>query len=120
MLRTSFPAAGSDYLGGSSDGWEYKTTFLGSTLEHSYDMVRSFLIEEGYGDIPIPKNAKELRLFKKLMRPTQLTMFGEVGYIHNPVKVLFHPNEKMNKMLTLHLYNEQADNHLLKFYNLIK
>ena len=36
MLRENFPEAGSDYLGGISDGWEYKTTFLGSTLEQSY------------------------------------------------------------------------------------
>lgn len=119
MIKENFPEAGSDYLGGSCDGWEYKTTFLGSTLEQSFLMIKSFLEEEGYGEIPIPSNVKELRLFKKASRPTQLTMFRETGYIHNPIKILFHPNEKMNKMLTLCIYNENADKHLLRFHGLV-
>jgi hypothetical protein len=118
-IRTDFPEAGSDYLGGTSDGWEYKTTFLGSTLEQSLLMVTSFLAEEGYGDLPLPANAKELRLFKKLSRPQQLAMFREVGYVHNPIKILFHPNAKMNKMLTLCIYNEKVEQHLLRFYDLL-
>ena len=59
-LRESFPAAGSDYLGGASDGYEYHTTFSGSSLRKSYDMVKSFLQEEGYGDIPIITNSERL------------------------------------------------------------
>jgi hypothetical protein len=119
MLRENFPEVGSDYLGGISDGWEYKTTFLGSTLEQSLQMVSSFLAEEGFADIPLPANAKELRLFKKAAQPTQLAMFRETGYIHNPIKILFHPNVKMNKMLMLHIYNEKADQHLLRFHGVL-
>ena len=119
MLRENFPEAGSDYLGGISDGWEYKTTFLGSTLEQSLQMVASFLAEEGYENVPLPANAKELRLFKKAARPTQLAMFRETGYVHNPIKILFHPNIKMNKMLTLHIYNEKSEQHLLRFHGLL-
>jgi hypothetical protein len=119
MLRENFPEAGSDYLGGISDGWEYKTTFLGSTLEQSLQMVSSFLEEEGFADVPLPANAKELRLFKKAARPTQLAMFRETGYVHNPIKILFHPNVKMNKMLMLHIYNEKAEQHLLRFHGIL-
>ena len=119
MISENFPEAGSDYLGGTSNGWEYKTTFLGSTLEQSFLMVKSFLAEEGYAHLPLPANVKELRAFKKLARPQQLTMFREIGYFHNPIKILFHPNEKMSKMLTLCIYNEKEDNHLMKYYSLV-
>ena len=57
-LREEFPEAGSDYMGGTSDGYEYQTIFAGSRLPASYDMVRQFLKEEGYGDLPIPKDAE--------------------------------------------------------------
>jgi hypothetical protein len=118
-LRNDFPIEGSDYLGGFSDGWEYKTSFNGATLEKTYDMVKAFLVEEGYGDIPIPANAKELRMFKKLVPSAQMTIFREVGYIHNPIKILFHPNEKRSTSLTLCLYNEYAPQHLLRFHGLV-
>jgi hypothetical protein len=118
-LRNEFPIANSDYLGGVSDGWEYKTSFSGTTLERTYEMVKAFLQEEGYEDIPIPNNAKELRLFKKIVYPAQMSIFREVGYIHNPIKILFHPNEKRSTSLTLCLYNEQAPNHLLRFHGLV-
>ncbi|MFZ4543358.1 MAG: hypothetical protein ACOYOA_04860 [Saprospiraceae bacterium] len=118
-LRNDFPAAGSDYLGGVSNGWEYKTSFSGSTLEKSFEMIKIFLQEEGFGDIPLPANARELRLFKKIKRNSQLSIFGETGYIHNPIKVLFHPNEKRSTSLTLCVYNDKEVNHLLRFYGLV-
>ena len=46
-LREDFPPAGSDYMGGESDGYEYRTVFAGSNLESTYEMVRQFLKEEG-------------------------------------------------------------------------
>jgi hypothetical protein len=118
-IREVFPSAGSDYLGGVSDGWEYKTVFSGTTLERSYEMVKAFLAEEGFGDVPIPDNVKVLRLFKKLTPSNQISIFREIGYIHNPIKILFHPNEKRSTSLTLCLYNEKTDNHLLRFHGLV-
>lgn len=119
-LRDEFPDVGSDYLGGISDGWEYKTAFTGTTLDKTYEMVKAFLVEEGYADIPVPANAKELRLFKKVVHPSQLSIFREMGYIHNPIKILFHPNEKRHTSLTLCIYNEAAPNHLLRFHGLMQ
>ena len=88
-LRESFPAAGSDYLGGASDGYEYHTTFSGSSLRKSYDMVKSFLQEEGYGDIPIPVDVEELTHFRLSTRNKQILLFDDNGYCHNPLKILF-------------------------------
>jgi hypothetical protein len=82
-------------------------------------MVKAFLQEEGYADIPIPTTAKELRLFKKVIHTAQMSIFREIGYVHNPVKILFHPNEKRSTSLTLCLYNEQINNHLLRFHGLV-
>lgn len=114
-MREQFPQAGSDYMGGSSDGWEYRSVFAGSKLASTYDMVRQFLREEGYGDVPLPASADELRLFKR-PRNAQLQLFGERGYIHNPIKILFPYPPAPRNALTLCIYNEQADGHLLRFH----
>lgn len=118
-IRNDFPLAGSDYLGGTSDGWEYKTIFAGTNLERSYDMVRAFLVEEGYKDVIIPASAKELRMFRKKENNSQLSFFREIGYIHNPIKILFNPNEKRSVSLILCIYREDVENHLVKFHGLI-
>lgn len=118
-IRLHFPEEGSDYLGGKSDGWEYRTVFGGSRLEHSYEMVRTFLQEHGYGDVPIPADAAELKLFRRQRTP-QLQLFPERGYIHNPVKILFHPEPKMRNALILCLYNEQSPQHLLRFHGVLR
>lgn len=117
-MREQFPPAGSAYMGGSSDGWEYRTVFAGSKLTYTYDMVRQFLQEEGYGDVPLPASADELRLFKR-PRQAQLQLFGERGYFHNPVKILFpHPPAARNALI-LCIYNEQAEGHLLRFHGVM-
>jgi hypothetical protein len=112
-IRTQFPEAG-EYLGGHSDGWEYRTVFAGSNLDYSYRMVLGFLEEEGYGDVPVPASAADLKLFR---RPRgQLQLFSERGYIHNPIKILFPDKPKQRGTLILCLYNEQAAGHLLRFH----
>lgn len=117
-LRASFPPCGSDYLGGYSDGYEYRTTFAGSSLKASYDMIRQFLQEEGYAEIPIPKDAEELLLFRLNTRNRQILLFEDNGYVHNPIKVLFPIDRRKRNTLTLHLYNEQDPQHLLKFHDI--
>jgi len=119
-LREDFPPKGSDYLGGESDGWEYKTTFSGTSLEHTYDMVRQFLVEEGYDNVPIPKNAKALSLFRISTRNKQILLFEDNGYVHNPIKILFPLDGRKKKTITLHLYNEANEHHLLKFHRVFK
>ncbi len=117
-MREQFPPAGSDYMGGSSDGWEYRSTFAGSKLAYTYDMVRQFLREEGYGDVPLPATADELRLFKR-PRQAQLQLFGERGYIHNPIKILFPRPPAVRNALIVCIYNEQAKGHLLRFHGVV-
>ncbi|MDX2133262.1 MAG: hypothetical protein SFV52_00645 [Saprospiraceae bacterium] len=114
-VRTAFPEAGSHYMGGESDGWEYRTVFAGSNLAYTYDMVKQFLAEEGYADVPIPADAAELRLFKRPRR-RQLQLFEENGYVHNPLKILFPAGPSARHTLILCLYNEQAPGHLLRFH----
>ncbi len=119
-LRDNFPSSDSEYLGGQSDGYEYKTIFAGSSPEQSYEMVRQFLREEGYKDVPIPKDFKELQLFRLPTRNKQILMFEDNGYVHNPIRILFPVDRRKKKTLILCLYNEADPQHLLKFHRRIK
>lgn len=117
-LRASFPPSGSNYLGGHSDGYEYRTIFSGSSLEASFAMIRQFLQEEGYEEVPLPKDAEELKLFRLHTRNRQILLFEDNGYIHNPVKILFPTDRRKRNTLILHLYNEDDPQHLLKFHRI--
>lgn len=119
-LREDFPAAGSDYLGGECDGYEYRTVFAGSSLERSYEMIRQFLKEEGYTDIPIPRDAKELLLFRLPTRNKQILLFEDNGYVHNPVKILFPLDGRKKNTLILCLFNERNPEHLLRFHRILE
>jgi hypothetical protein len=118
-IRTEFPEAGSDYQGGTSDGWEYRVVFTGNRLNDVYNMVRAFLEEEGYGDLPIPVNADELRCFKS-SKNAQPGLFDLNGYIHNPIKILFLPARQRRITLGLYIYNIAAEGHLLRFHGVNK
>lgn len=115
-LRDEFPPAGSGYLGGESDGYRYRTVFQGSNLEQTYEMVRIFLKEEGYADVPLPAHAAELELFRLPTRNRQILLFEDNGYVHNPVKILFPVDRRQKRTLILELYNESAEGHLLRFH----
>lgn len=119
-LREDFPAAGSDYLGGECDGYEYRTVFAGSNLERSYEMIRQFLKEEGYADIPLPRDARELLLFRLPTRNKQILLFEDNGYVHNPVKILFPLDARKKNTLILCLFNEQDPEHLLRFHRILE
>lgn len=118
-MREQFPPSGSEYLGGISDGWEYRSVFAGAKLAYTYDMVKQFLREEGYGDVPLPETAEELRLFKR-PRSKQLQLFGERGYVHNPVKILFPNDSRQRNTLILCIYNEKEPQHLLRFHGVVR
>ncbi len=119
-LREDFPPAGTVYLGGESDGYEYRTVFGGSRLEATFAMVRQFLAEEGYGDIPLPADVSELLLFRLPTRNKQILLFEDNGYVHNPVKILFPSDRRKRSTLILCLYNEADPKHLLKFHRVLE
>ena len=116
-IRVKFPKEGEEYMGGHCDGYVYCVIFAGSSLSQSYDMVKSFLQEEGYGDIPLPKNVKELIFFQLNTRNKQVLLFEDNGYVHNPVKILFPTDRRKKYTLELLLHKESHEDHLLKFYN---
>ena len=118
-IREQFPPPGSDYLGGTSDGWEYRTVFAGAKLAYTYEMVKQFLREEGYSDVPLPETVEELRLFRR-PRGKQLQLFGERGYVHNPVKILFPNDTRQRNVLILCVYNEHESQHLLRFHGVLR
>jgi hypothetical protein len=117
MIRSDFPPDGSTYEGGKSDGWQYQVRFAGANLQATFDMIRTFLEDEGYGDVPIPADAKELLHFKLPTKRDQILLFGDNGYVHNPIKILFEPNETRNRTLIVCIFNEQKERHLLRFHN---
>lgn len=117
-IRDEFPAAGNpSYLGGVCDGWEYRIAFSSGSLQKTYDMLLQFLEEEGYGKVPVPANAEELRLFKIPRRNEQMQLFAENGYVHNPIKILFPHKPLLRNTLELRIYNTEAPQHLLRFHN---
>ena len=119
-MREDFPAVGSNYMGGESDGYEYRTVFGGSSLQQSFKMVRAFLKEQGYGEVPLPKNSEELLLFRLPTRNKQILLFEDNGYVHNPVKILFPIDRRKRTTLILCIYNENDPDHLLKFHRVLE
>jgi hypothetical protein len=115
-LRNDFPPAGSDYLGGTSDGFTYRTAFAGASLSQTYEMIRQFLAEEGYQDVPLPRDLDELKKFRLHVRNRQILLFEDNGYVHNPVKILFPLDGRQKRVLILEVYNEAAPDHLLRFH----
>lgn len=116
-IRQAFPPAGADFEGGHSDGYEYRCVFGGARLENTYAMVCQFLVEHGYGDVPVPDSAADLRLFRR-PRGGQLQLFAERGYAHNPIKILFPQDKKLRNALILCIFDENAPRHLLRFHGL--
>jgi len=117
-IRAFFPAENANHLGGTSDGLRYRTVFGGSSLAQSYGMLRQFLFEEGYGELPLPEDAAELKLFQHPPGNKAIKLFEEYGYRHFPIKIFFHPHLKKEHTLILYLYNEQASGALLRFHGL--
>ncbi len=118
-LRYNFPEKGDGVKGGVSDGYCFRTVFAAGRLERTYEMVLAFLEEEGYGGLPFPKDAEELRLFRQPPKLRhQLSLFGDNGYVHNPVKILFPVPAGHRGALVVELYDEACSDHLVRFYRL--
>jgi hypothetical protein len=117
MIKDEFPPEGSRYEGGISDGWQYQVRFRGANLQASLDMIKIFLQEEGFGDVPLPENADILLYFKLPSKKEQIILFKENGYAHNPIKILFDARDA--KALILCIFNINVNNHLLRFHGKI-
>jgi hypothetical protein len=114
-MREQFPQG--DYMGGHSDGLVYESIFAGGNLAQTYAMIRTFLAEEGYAELPLPEDVEELRHFQLKTRNRQVLMFEDNGYVQNPVKILFPTDGRKKTTLRLLIYNERAAQHLLRFHN---
>lgn len=117
-IRRQFPAAGSDYNAGESDGYVYQSVFAGSKLDDTLNMIREFLQQEGYSEIPLPRDAGELELFRNPARQQHLLLFADNGYVHNPIKILFPADRRRKTQLILQIFNEKDPDHLVKFHRL--
>lgn len=116
-LRDHFPPAGSTFEGGQSDGYCFSLEFGASRAERNLEMIKAFLREHGYGDLPLPANIQELRAFRLPRKHRkQLQFFADNGYLHNPIKILFPPPGAKSSSLRLEIYNDQTDGHLLRFH----
>lgn len=116
-LRTHFPPAGKKYEGGDSDGYCYRIIFSCGRYETSFSLLREFLREEGFKDLPIPGDTGELLRFRLPPRLRhQLSIFGDNGYVHNPIKILFPVIPGRRGELVLEVYNQAHPEHLLRFH----
>ncbi len=115
-LRTNFPTEPGEHEGGDFDGYCFRSKFVGASFDQILEMIRVFLKEEGYGDLPLPKDAEELSRFKIPTKNRQILMFEDNGYVHNPIKILFPDDARKGKMLILEIYDDKAPNHLLRFH----
>jgi hypothetical protein len=115
-IRNDFPPMGSKFFGGESNGLVYKTAFFGTTLASSFEMVNAFLDEQGYADIPRPKDAEELRAFLHPPKNGIQGLFDQPCYAHNPIRISFVRGDRKRRKLVLELYNELAPDQLLRFH----
>ncbi len=116
-IREIFPTKGEKYQDGESDGIRYTLIFGGASLKESYKMIKAFLNEEGFGDIPLPHSIEDLQLFRHPKNTKgQIVLFEDNGYCHNPIKILFPLDRRKKNILYLIIYNEEIEQHLLRFH----
>ena len=115
-LRDHFPPYGSEALGGHSDGLVYTTAFAGTSLDATLAMVRQFLDEEGYADVPIPRTGAEMLCFLHPEHGRHPHLFERPDYAHDPVRLVLPARDRLRRKLIVELYNESAPEHLLRFH----
>ena len=118
-LRKSFPPYGSQVLGGESDGVVYRTAFAGTNMDATLEMVRQFLDEEGYADVPIPSHAEEMLAFLHPESGRHPSLFERPDYAHSPVRLILPAKDRLKRKIIVELYNEAAPEHLLRFHRRI-
>lgn len=115
-LRENFPPYGSEVLGGTSDGLVYTTAFVGTSLTATLGLIRLFLDEQGYAEVPLPRTDAEMLAFLQPERGCHPSLFEQPSYAHNPVRVTLPKRDRLRRKLVVELYNEAAPEHLLRFH----
>ncbi len=116
QIRENFPPYGSEPLGGTSDGLVYSTAFAASNLDATLVLIRAFLDEQGYGDVPIPRTAADMMAFLHPEHGRHPHLFEQPDYAHNPVRLVFPRRDRLRRKIVVELYNESAPEHLLRFH----
>ena len=115
-LRENFPPYGSEVLGGVSDGLVYTTAFVGTSLTDTLALIRLFLDEQGYAEVPLPRTTDEMLAFRQPERGCHPNLFEQPSYAHNPVRLTLPKRDRLRRKLVVELYNESAPEHLLRFH----
>ena len=115
-LRENFPPYGSEVLGGTSDGLVYTTAFVGTSLAATLELIRLFLDEQGYPEVPLPRTSEEMLAFLQPEHGCHPNLFEQPSYAHNPVRLTFPKRDRLRRKLVVELYNEAAPGHLLRFH----
>jgi hypothetical protein len=90
----------------TNDGWLFETAFNGDTCDESYMNLRVFLLKEGFGDIPLPPNAR--RLWWDYIKPDEDGNFG--SFVWHPIKITQHVYQENG--LHLMIFNEDYPDHM--------
>ena len=88
------------------DGWVCSFAFDGENEDESFSKLRSFLENEGFGDIPLPPSAR--RLFWDYLKPDDDGNFGT--YVWHPIKIGIDWYQVNG--LILGIYNEDCPDHM--------
>ena len=112
MIRNNFPKKEGHIEGGYSDGSRFQHDFIGETDEESLMMLRQFLDEQGFEDIPLPIAE---RLWWDYFQPDS---HGNLGcFVWHPIIVA--PSSYGNNGLALYIYNVESPEHY-ELWNLMR
>lgn len=103
-------------MGGTSDGLIYTTAFAASSLDATLALIRAFLDEQGYPEVPIPRTGTEMLAFLQPEHGRHPHLFEQPDYAHNPVRLVFPRRDRLRRKLVVEIYNESAPEHLLRFH----
>ena len=104
MIKNNFPKNMEEYKGGKSDGWCFRIDLWAETENKVIEMIKEFLNNEGYSDIPIPKAE---RLWWDYLRPDSNGIEG--SFIWYPIQI--YQNSYKKNAVSLFIYNENHPEH---------
>lgn len=88
------------------DNWMFNTGFNGYSSQETFEHLKTFLKENGYGDIPIPEDSR--RLWRDYLQPDDDGIQG--SFIWHPIEILQHPYHVTG--LQLNICNEFHPDHM--------
>jgi hypothetical protein len=112
MIKTNFPKKEGHYEGGYSNGYMFQIDFIGKSDEESITMLRLFLDNHGFQDIPLPSAE---RLWWDYFQPDS---FGNRGcFVWHPIVIA--PSKFGYHGLTLFIFDIDNHEHLER-WNLMR